>query len=250
MLTSPTLEKLRTMKLDAMAKAWEAQQQDPAIAQLAFDERLGLLVDAEWLARENRRMTYALAQAKLKPSHACLEALDYSTRRGLDRSLVRQLATCRWIAEHQAVLIIGPTGIGKSFLACALAHQACRHGYRARYWRLSRLFHTLRLAHADGTYVRLLVQLARIDVLVLDDWGLAPLGDQERRDVLEILDDRYDTRATIITSQLAPKHWHEYIGDPTVGDAICDRVLHRAHRIELRGESLRKGHPKAETVST
>jgi DNA replication protein DnaC len=247
MLTSPTLEKLRAMKLDAMAHAWEAQQQDPAIAHLAFDERLGLLVDAEWLARENRRVTYALAQAKLKPSHACLEALDYSTRRGLDRSLIRQLATCRWIAEHHIVLIIGPTGVGKSFLACALAHQACRHGHRARYWRLSRLFHALRLAHADGTYVRLLAQLARFDVLVLDDWGLAPLGDEERRDVLEILDDRCDTRATIITSQLAPQHWHEYIGDPTLADAICDRVLHRAHRIELRGESMRKGPRKVET---
>jgi DNA replication protein DnaC len=246
MLTSPTLEKLRAMKLDAMATAWEAQQQDPSISQLGFDERLGLLVDAEWLARENRRVTYALAQAKLKPSHACLEALDYSTRRGLDRSLIRQLATCRWIAEHQAVLILGPTGVGKSFLACALAHQACWHGHRVRYWRLTRLFHALRLAHADGSYVRLLGQLARFDVLILDDWGLAPLGDPERRDVLEILDDRYDAKATIITSQLAPKHWHEYIGDPTLADAICDRVLHRAHRIELRGESMRKTAPKTD----
>ncbi len=246
MLTSPTLEKLRAMKLDAMAQAWEAQQQDPAVTQLAFDERLGLLIDAEWLARENRRLTYALAQAKLKLSHACLEGLDFSAKRGLDRSLIRQLATCRWVAEHQAVLIIGATGVGKSFLACALAHQACRKGARARYWRLSRLFHALRLAHADGTYVRLLAKLARIDVLVLDDWGLAPLGDQERRDMLEILDDRYDAGATIITSQLAPQHWHEYIGDPTLADAICDRLLHRAHRIELRGESLRKGQPKAE----
>jgi len=190
MLNSPTVEKLRAMKLQAMLAAWEAQQQDPSSASLTFDERLALLIDAEWLARENRRLARALQEAKLRPSHACLEAVDYGPRRGLDKSQLRQLATCRWVADHQAVLIYGACGTGKSFLACALAHQACRHGYRALYWRTSRLFHELTLARAAGTYPRLLARLARVDVLVLDDWGLAPIQDQERQDLLEILEDR------------------------------------------------------------
>lgn len=244
MLMTVTRDQLRALKLEAMAAAWEAQQQDPAASQLAFDERLGLLVDAEWLARENRRLARALQEAKLKLSHACLEAIDYAAHRGLDKSLIRQLATCRWVAEHQAVLIIGATGVGKSFLACALAHQACRQGYRALYWRASRLFHELALARAAGTYTRVLARLARADVLVLDDWGLAPLQEQERQDLLEVLDDRYATRSTILTSQLAPARWHDYLGDPTVADAICDRILHNAYRIELRGDSMRKVQAK------
>jgi DNA replication protein DnaC len=165
---------------------------------------------------------------------ACLEAIDYPARRELDKAVIRQLATCGWVAEHQGI-IIGATGVGKSFLACALAHQACRKGYRALYRRAARLFHELALARADGTYVRLLAKLARTDVLIIDDWGLAPVQDQERRDLLEILEDRYGTRSTIITSQLAPAHWHDYLGDPTLADAICDRVLHNAHRIVLKG---------------
>ncbi|HXX37263.1 MAG TPA: IS21-like element helper ATPase IstB [bacterium] len=244
MLTSPTVEKLRALRLHAMVTAWEAQQQDPSITALAFDERLALLVDAEWLARENRRLARALQEAKLRPSHACLEAIDYTARRGLERSQIRQLATCRWVAEHQAVIVYGACGTGKRFLACALAHQACRKGYRALYWRISRLLHELTLARAAGTYPRLLLRLARADVLVLDDWGLTPVGDQDRQDLLEILEDRYDLRATIITSQLAPALWHDYLGHPTLADAICDRVLHHAHRIELKGESMRKVRPK------
>lgn len=245
MLNSPTVEKLRAMKLHGVLTAWEAQQQDPSIASLAFDERLALLVDAEWLARENRRLARALLEAKLRPSHACLEALDYSPRRGLERAQIRQLATCRWVAEHHAVLIIGATGTGKSFLSCALAHQACRQGYRALYWRTSRLFHELALARAAGTYPRLLARLARVDVLVLDDWGLAPVDDQQRQDLLEILEDRYGLRATVITSQLAPTLWHDYLAHPTLADAICDRILHHAHRIELKGESMRKVRAKS-----
>lgn len=240
MLNSPTVEKLRAMKLHALLAAWEAQQQDPSSTSLTFDERLALLIDAEWLARENRRLARALQEAKLRPSHACLEAVDYGPRRGLDKSQLRQLATCRWVAEHQAVLIYGACGTGKSFLACALAHQACRHGYRALYWRTSRLFHELTLARAAGTYPRLLARLARVDVLVLDDWGLAPIQDQERQDLLEILEDRYGLRSTVITSQLAPALWHDYVAHPTLADAICDRVLHHAHRIELKGDSMRK----------
>ena len=244
MLNSPTVEKLRAMKLQAVLAAWEAQQQDPSSASLTFDERLALLIDAEWLARENRRLARALQEAKLRPSHACLEAVDYGPRRGLDKSQLRQLATCRWVADHQAVLIYGACGTGKSFLACALAHQACRHGYRALYWRTSRLFHELTLARAAGTYPRRLARLARVDVLVLDDWGLAPIQDQERRDLLEILEDRYGLRSTVITSQLAPALWHDYVAHPTLADAICDRILHHAHRLELKGDSMRKVRAK------
>jgi len=240
MLSPPTLEQLQALKLPAMAAAWTAQQQDAALSSLSFDERFGLLVEAEWRARENLRFTRALQAAKLKLSQACVEAIDYPARRELDKALVRQLATGRWIAEHQAVLISGATGTGKSFVACALAHQACRQGYRALYWRVPRLFQALALAQADGTYARLLGKLARMDVLVLDDFALVPLQDAERRDLLEVLEDRYGTRATIVTSQLAPAHWHEAIGDPTLADAICDRLLHNSHRLMLKGPSQRK----------
>src|SRR5574341_954367 len=240
MLTAPTLDKLQALKLDAMAAAWAAQQGDAVLSQLSFDDRFGLLVDAEWLARENKRLARALREAKLKLSQACLEAIDYPPSRELDRALLRQLATCRWVAEHQTVLITGATGTGKSFLACALAHQACRQGYRALYRRASRLFHELALARADGTYVRLLAKVARVDVFVLDDWALTPVQEPERRDLLELLEDRYGTRATIVTSQLPPAHWHEHLGDPTLADAICDRLLHNPHRIVLKGPSRRK----------
>ncbi len=240
MLNAPTLEQLHALKLGALAAAWTEQQQQADMTALAFDERFALLVDAEWRARENKRLARALQEAKLKLSQACLEAIDYPARRELDKALIRQLGSCRWVAEHQAVLISGMTGTGKSFVACALAHQACRKGYRALYRRASRLFHELTLAHADGTYIRLLGKLARMDVLLIDDFALAPLQDQERRDLLEILEDRYGMRATIITSQLAPPHWHDYIGEPTLADAICDRLLHNAHRIVLKGPSRRK----------
>jgi len=243
MLTAPTIEKLRALRLDAMATAWATQQQDATLSPLSFDERFGLLVEAEWLARENQRLTRALQEAKLKLSQACLEALEYPAARELDRALIRQLATCRWVAEHQNVLITGATGVGKSFLACALAHQACRQGSRALYRRASRLFQELALARADGSYVRLLAKVARVDVFVLDDWGLVPVQDAERQDLLELLEDRYGTRSTIVTSQLPPAHWHEHLGDPTLADAICDRLLHNAHRILLKGPSRRKERP-------
>ena len=179
-------------------------------------------------------------EAKLKLPQACLEAIDYPARRELDKAVMRQLATCRWIEEHQQVLITGATGTGKSFVACALAHHACRRGYRAYYRRASRLFDDLKLARADGSYGQLLGKLARMDVLVLDDWGLAPVQDQERRDLLEILEDRYGSRSTIVTSQLPPGQWHDHVGEPTLADAICDRLLHNAHRLVLKGPSRRK----------
>jgi DNA replication protein DnaC len=240
MLTDPTVERLKALRLDAFAAAWQAQQQEPALSDLSFDERLALLVDAEWLARENRRLQTALKEAKLRLSQACVEGIDYPARRELDKATVRQLAACRWVHEHHNVLVTGMTGTGKSYIACALAQQACRKGYRALYRRVPRLFEELTLAHADGSYIRLLARFARIDVLVLDDWGLGGLRDQDRRDLLEILEDRTGMRSTIVTSQLPPAKWHDYIDDPTTADAICDRLLYPAHRLVLKGPSRRK----------
>jgi DNA replication protein DnaC len=240
MLNEPTMTKLKTLRLDAMASAWAEQQRTTEAAKLAFDERFGLIVDAEWLCRENKRLARCLKEAKLKLAEACIEDIDFPARRELDRAVVRQLATCRWVDEHQNVLITGATGTGKTFIACALAQQACRRGHRAFYRRATRLFEELTLAHADGSYVRLLGKLARIDVLVLDDWGMAPVRDQDRRDLLEILDDRLGSRSTILTSQLPVAKWHDYLGDPTQADAVCDRVLSNAHRIVLKGPSRRK----------
>ncbi len=218
MLTEPTLEKLKSLRLDAMAVAWTEQVNNADVAKLSFDERLGLLVDAEWIHRENKRMKRLLFEAKLK-------------------------ATCRWIEEHTNVVLTGMTGVGKTYLACALAQQACRKGYRALYRRAARLFHELALARADGTYIRALGKIARFDVLVIEDFGLAPLTDTERNDLLELLDDRCGSSSTIVTSQLPPKTWHEYLHDPSTADAICDRVLHTAHKIALKGPSRRKEKP-------
>lgn len=240
MLNSPTEHKLLTLNLRGMLTAWRQQQSDSQYASLGFDERFGLLVDAETLERENTRLERLLREARLKLSQACIEDVDYAARRELDRSQIRQLATCRWVQEHQNLILTGATGTGKTYLACAFAQQACRQGLRAIYRRVPRLFHELTLAHADGSYGRLLGKLARFDVLVLDDWGIAPFGDQERRDLLEILEDRYGVRSTIIASQLPTKTWHAQIGDPTVADSICDRLLHNAHRLVLKGGSRRK----------
>jgi DNA replication protein DnaC len=240
MLNEPTMEKLKALRLEAFAAAWVEQQKSATTGQLAFDERLGLLVDAEWLARENRRMARLLKEAKLKLASACIEDIDYPPKRELDKAVVRQLATCRWVQDHQNVIITGMTGVGKTYVACALAQQACRKGYTAVYRRAPRLFEELTLAHADGSYVRLLAKLAKVDVLVIDDWALTPVRDQERRDLLEILEDRYGQHSTIMSSQLMPKQWHEYLGDHTLADAILDRIVHNAHRIVLKGPSRRK----------
>jgi DNA replication protein DnaC len=234
------MEKLKSMRLHALGEAWTAQQKDPESQKLSFDERLGMLVDAEWLARENKRLGRLLKEAKLRIGSACVEDIDYPPRRELEKATIRQLATCRWIAEHQNIVITGMTGTGKTYLACALAQQACRKGYRAIYRRATRLNEELALAHADGTYTILLARLARADVLVIDDWGLAPPKDQERRDLLEVLEDRCGDRSTLLTSQVPTTKWHDYIGDPTVADAVCDRLLHNAHRIVLKGPSRRK----------
>ena len=240
MLTQPTVEQLTELRLHALSRAWQDQQADASMAELGFDERLALLVEAEWIDRQNKRLTRALKEAKLRISGACVEDVDFASERKLSRKTVRELARCRWIKEHQNVVLTGPTGVGKTYLACALAQQACRQGYRVLYRRTSRLFDELRLARADGTYPRLLARFARMDVVVIDDWGLAPLEDSERRDLLEIMEDRYGLRSTIWTSQLPVEKWHDHMGDPTVADAICDRLLHNAHRIVLQGPSRRK----------
>lgn len=247
MLTEPTLNKLRTLRLDAFATAWAEQHKMPEIAKLAFDERLALLVDAECLARENKRLGRLLKEAKLRISQACVEEIDYPARRELDKAVVRQLAACRWVQEHQNVIVTGATGTGKTFVSCALAQQACRKGFSATYRRASRLFDELALARADGSYVRLLAKLARVDVLVIDDWGLTPAREQERRDFLEILEDRYGQRSTIMTSQLPTKAWHEHLADQTLADAILDRILHNAHRLVLKGPSRRKPDQEAKS---
>jgi DNA replication protein DnaC len=239
MLNEPTFEKLKALRLHAMATAWRTQQSQPDVTALAFDERLAMLVDAEWLERENTRTARALRDAKLRIERACVEDIDYSAKREIDRAVLRQLATCRWIAEHQNLAITGATGTGKTYIACALAERACRSGYRAVYRRASRLYQELALAHADGTYVRLLAKLARADVLVIDDFAMSALAADRRADLLEILEDRYGRRSTIIASQLDPKHYHEYLGDPTIADAVCDRLLHNAHRLVLKGPSRR-----------
>ena len=244
MLNEPTLEKLIALRLNALATAWTEQQRNPESSSLCFDERLALLVDAEWLDRQNKRLGRALREAKLRLPNACIEDVDYPARRQLDRGRVRELAHCGWVEQHHNVVITGPTGVGKTYLACALAQLACRKGYRALYRRVPRLFYELTLARADGTYPRLLARLARIDVLVLDDWGLAPLADTERRDLLEIIEDRHGHRSTIVTSQIPVAKWHDHLGDPTIADALCDRLLHNAHPLVLQGPSRRKEAPE------
>jgi DNA replication protein DnaC len=240
MLREPTIEKLHAMRLRVMASTWLDQDRSPDTIALPFDERLAMLVDAEMLARENARLVKNLKDAKLRIADACMEGIDFPRSREVDKAVVRTLETCRWISEHQTVIVTGATGTGKSYIACALAHQACRKGLRAMYRRVPRLFDELRLARADGSYPRLLARIAKIDLIVLDDFAIAPLTDESRRDLLEILEDRYGLRATVFTSQLEPDLWHDYLADPTVADAICDRVLHGAHKLALKGPSRRK----------
>jgi len=228
------------MRLGTLADTWLDQQGSADAQALSFDERLSMLVDAEWLDRQNKKLVRNLKQAKLRLSQATIEDIDYSARRKLEKSVIRQLGTCNWIDAHQNVIVTGATGVGKTYIACALAQQACRRGYTALYRRVPRLFDELALVHADGTYPRFLAKVAKVDVLLLDDWGLVPLGETERRDLLEIIEDRYGNRSTILTSQLPIESWHDHVGEATIADAICDRLLHNAHKIDLKGESRRK----------
>ena len=228
-----------------MTTAWILQRTDPSMGELPFDERLALLVEAEALSRENTRLAKLMREAKLRIPNACMEDVDYAPRRQLDKAQLRQLATGRWIADRQNVLITGMTGVGKSYLGCALGQLACRLGFRVLYRRVPRLFEELAIAHVDGSYVRLLARLAKTDVLILDDWGLAPMTDQQRRDILEILEDRHGSRSTIVTSQLPVENWHDYIAHPTIADAVLDRLVHNAHKVSMKGPSRRKENAQA-----
>jgi len=240
MLNQPTLEKLHALRLVGMAEAFRAQAEQPDLTQLSFEERFALLVDQQWNWKQNRALARRLAHAKLR-HRASVEDIDFRSPRGLDRALVRSLAQdSAWVRQHQNLFLIGPTGVGKSFLACALAEKACRDGFTAWYTRASQLFRDLVLARADGSLRRLFTRLAKVEVLLVDDWAMAPLGDVERRDFLEICEDRYQMRSTILTSQLPVAQWHAQIGDPTLADSILDRLVHNAHRIEMQGESMRK----------
>lgn len=239
MLTIPTLQKLRGMKLDGMAKGFEQQLSNPEYASLPFEERLGLLVDLEATERQNKALKTRLTQAKFRQK-ASVEDLDFRSRRGINKSQILSLASCNWIQEHQNILISGATGVGKSYLACALGHRACMNGYRVRYFRLSKLFHELKIARGEGTYIKAMKSIARFNVIILDDWGLSVLNEQERSDILEIMEDRHGVRSTIVTTQLPVEKWHEVIGNPTIADAILDRLVHNAHNLVLEGESMRK----------
>lgn len=239
MLNQPTLEKLQTMKLHGMADAFRTQLETADTSQLSFEERFAMLVDQQWLWKENRALARRLRAARLK-ERGVIEDIDYQHPRGLDRKLIRTLASSEWVRQHQNLLLIGPTGIGKTWLGCALAQKACRDGFTILHKRSPELFRDLAVAHVDGSFGRLLTKLARIDILVLDDFAMAPLKDSERRDFLELCDDRYQRRSIILTSQLPLAHWHEQIGDPTLADSILDRMVHNAYRIELNGESMRK----------
>lgn len=240
MLQEPMMEKLLAMRLHGMADALKMQQRDPAAGELSFLDRLAMLIDHQWNWRQNQALARRLHAAKLR-GNACVEEVDYRASRGLDKSVIRALAQeSAWVRNHEHVFILGPTGVGKSFLACALAQKACRDGYSALYTRAAALFRDLAIARADGSLRLLLAKLSRIDVLVVDDWAMAPLTETERRDFWEISEDRYQSRSMILTSQLPVARWHEQIGDPTVADGILDRLVHHAHRIEMKGDSMRK----------
>ncbi len=240
MMNEPTMEKLNALRLAAMAEAWTEQSKNPKMASLSFDERFGMLVDAEHLARDNRRLGRLLKDAQLRLPNACVEDIEASPARGIDRAMVRQLGADGWVHDHLNVLLSGPTGVGKSFIGCALAQNSCRRGHRVLYRRLPRLLDELALARADGSYARLLARLAKVDLLVLDDWGLGTLKEAQRHDLLEVVEDRYGRVSTVVTSQLPISKWHEWIGDPTLADAILDRLVNNAYKVDLKGHSRRR----------
>ena len=239
MLTHPILDQLHALKLTGMVNALSEQLNMPDIESMDFMTRLGLMVDRETTERANRRLTTRLKKAKLR-QQACFEDIEFRTPRGLDKKLMLSLASCDWIKKAINILITGATGTGKSYLACALAHKACLEGYTARYLRLPRLMEAITISRADGSYGKLMLDLARTDLIILDDWGLAAMTKPQRHDLLEILEDRHGLKSTLITSQLPVEAWHEYIADPTLADAILDRLVHNAYKINLKGESMRK----------
>jgi len=247
MLQSPTLEKLRSLKLSGMAEAYAKQFTQPQ-SDLDFESRFALLIEQEWLTRQNRKLQRRLSQAKLQQA-ACMEDIDYEKPRGLVKAKMLELSHNQWLTQHFNLLITGSTGCGKTYIACALAHRACLDGNTSRYYRLPRLWQELKVAKANGTYTQWLTQLAKIDCLILDDWGLVVPDPEKQQDLLEILDDRYKKRSTIITSQIPIQQWHDYLNDPTFADAILDRLVHNAIRIELKGDSMRK-HQKSLQINT
>ena len=243
MLIHPIIDKLQNLRFFGMLSALEEQIKMPDIEKLSFDERFGLLIDRELIDRQNRRFKTRLRKAKLR-QNACLEDIDFRHPRGLDRSLIMQLASGPWIKEANNLIIVGPTGVGKTYLACALAHKACQQDYSALYFRLPRLLQQLDIAKGDGRYGKLLKSFAKTNLLIIDDWGLKKLIKEQSHDLLEIFEDRHRLGSTLITSQLPVDHWHEIIGNPTLADAILDRLVHNAYRINLKGESMRKKKSK------
>lgn len=239
MLDEQTHQKLMDMKLYGLASAFQDHLDQKGRDKLSFEERFGLMVDREWTERQARQLKRRLKRAKLR-EQACLEDINYRHPRNLDRSVIRKLASCKWLLEHENILITGATGLGKTWIACALADKACREGQTSLYFRVPRLLHHLALSKGDGSYIKELQKLAKASVLILDDLGLKPLEDMERHDLLEVLEDRHGLRSTIVTSQLPIKKWHDTLGDPTIADAILDRLIHNAHRIDLKGPSIRK----------
>lgn len=243
MLIQPLLDKLDALRLYGLRTSLAEQLANPQYADLSFEDRLGLLVDAEWTARQNANFLRRLKAARLH-QEASIADLDMSPSRGLDRAQILSLAAGDWITRHLGTLVLGPTGAGKTYLACALGHAACSHNFKVRYERLGRLLFSTALAHADGTYIRLLDQLRRVDLLILDDWLRDPLTPAQTRDLADILDDRYGRQATLVATQVPLEEWHARLGDPTLADAILDRLIHNSFRIELKGESQRKTRSK------
>jgi DNA replication protein DnaC len=239
MLYEQTITKMLAMKLNGMAEALEDQRKTADMAQMSFEDRLAMLIERQWLWKENRSLTTRLKYAKLKQP-ACLEDIDYRQHRGLQRSVMEHLAGSDWIKYGQNCIITGPTGVGKTYLACALAQKACRDGYRTLYFYAPKLFRAITVAQADGSLPALLKKISGTKLLVVDDWGMEKASPAQYRDFLEILDDRHSESSTLMTSQFPPTRWHELIGDATVADAILDRLIHGSHRIELKGESMRK----------
>ena len=243
MLAHQTAEKLKKMRLPGMAEAFLNQLSQPSNTTMSFEEKLGLLVDYEWTHRQNRKLERMLKKASLKIS-ACMEDIDYQHPRELDRKVMENLSTCQWILSAQNIIITGPTGTGKTYLSCALGNQGCRQGFSTRYFQVSKLLSKINMAKGDGTLPKLLNELAKTDLLIIDDFGLAPINAPESRDILEIIDDRYQRGSTIVSAQLPVEHWHETIADPTVADAILDRLIHNAHKLILKGDTMRKCPPR------